>query len=140
MDNLPTIERQWTTKEINPTEIAEVLRGILTPAQDSDSKWNISLLYGNETPLFILKLHPEKRNIFLTIPAPPWRGNQCYYCTTKFVNIEDLQFIQYRNLDTDILETDILIRVRNNGMIDAAMIISSFGHRAFGCTATQCSV
>lgn len=140
MNNVPAIERQWTTKEINPTEIAEVLRGILTPAQDSDSKWNISLLYGNETPLFILKLDPEKRNIFLAIPALLWKDNQYYRYTAQFVNIEDLEFIQYHNPDTGRLETDILIRVRNSGMADAAMIISSFAHRAFECTTTQCPV
>lgn len=127
----PTIERQWITKEINPTEIAQALRGTLVPAKDADSKWNILLSYGKEVPLFILKLDPEKRSIFLAIPAPAWRNHETYYYTAKFVNIEDLQFVQYRNPDTDTLETDIAIRVRNSGIIDAEMIISSWAHRTF---------
>ena len=131
MDDLLTIERQWITKEINPTEIAQALRGTLTPAEDTDSKWNILMLHGKETPLFILKLDPEKRNIFLAIPAPVWRGHQTYHYTAKFVNIEDLWFVQYRNPDTDALETDIAIRVRNSGVSDANMIISSWAHRTF---------
>jgi hypothetical protein len=124
----PQIIKQWETTEINPEEIARYLHGKLEESTDADSKWNILLYYGRKSiPVITLKLDPEKRKIFIAVHAT----KNTYRCVDELVGVEDLWFIQYCDPVRNTLETDIRIRVRNSGKIDAATVISSKAHRAF---------
>ena len=127
------IEREWRTKDLIPGEIAEALGGVLEESNDSDSKWNIHLYYGRRTPFLTLKLDPEKRKLHVAIYGPKRKGFFTYRYTDCFYNVEDLWFIQGCEPKTGEAFTDIHIRVRNSGRMDAAGIISNKWHRSFEC-------
>ena len=129
-------DRQWRTEEIDPHAIACALRGELKQSRDADSLWHINMYYERtkeELPIYILKLHPEKRQVILDIPCPPWRGHKAHRVGVKLTDIIDMLFIEYTNPDTGSKETDICFcgwsRV---GERANSIIVSSGGHRKGG--------
>lgn len=46
-DQEPKIIREWTSKEINPQEIADALGGMLEQSADDDSKLDILFIMEN---------------------------------------------------------------------------------------------
>jgi len=130
------IDRQWRTEEIDPRAIAHALRGELTESHDLDSLWHINLYYGRareEGPVFVLKLHPELRKVFLCMPSVRWRGHKTYLASVKLRNIFDIGFAEFTNPDAGNKETDVLFYSSGtSGARANNILVSSMGHRIGG--------
>lgn len=106
-----TVDRDWTMEEIDPQAIAHALRGEFTESHDADSLWHISMYYGlskKEHPVYVLKLHPEKRKVLIDIPGPRWREHRTYYTYMKLRDVYDVEFVEWTNPETKQIETDII--------------------------------
>jgi|Deesub1362B_J571_1020462.scaffolds.fasta_scaffold25310_2 hypothetical protein len=132
------IIRMWETTEINPEEIAKYLQGELEESDDADSQWNIHLYYGKKSPLLTLKLHPEKRNVFLAVNKKRPKEKYCCYSSLGLMNVERVRFTLSQDRRTKKLYADVDFLVRNkvgdkSGLVAGDLIISSESHYTFGC-------
>lgn len=130
----PEIISEWRTKEINPQEIAEALRGVLEKTPDNDS-WNIHLHYGEDNPLLTIKGNNKSRIMAIVVNARLGPDNPYKYpyrCSVEFSNIEELSFIRYFSPVSNRVETDIAVNIRDSGrdLSAGGMIISSYAHQA----------
>jgi len=125
------IIREWRTREINPQEIAEALRGDLKKSTNNDSRWEIDFNNGGPNPLFTLTVDPDKRDMFFHVNAPSDDANRACRFGFRFSNIEDLHFMEYRSTVTGLVETDMAVNVRDSGsgLSSAHMGASSYIHK-----------
>lgn len=109
------IIREWRTKEINPQEIAEALRGVLKKTTENDPRWEIELNYGEPKPLFTLTCDPDNRTMFFVGNAPSEGADKACRFSVELSNIDDLQFVEYHSPITGITETDMTVNAYDRG-------------------------
>ena len=122
---------EWSPKEINPQEIADALGGVLKKTTDKDSRWEINLNYGELKPLFTLTVDPDNRTMFFHGNAPSEGRDKAYRFGVNLSNIEDLHFVKYSSRVTGIVQTDMVVNVRDSGsgLNRAGIIVSSHAHK-----------